>query len=198
MSQGTISTTINVGGIAASAQLVREATGTVAHDVALPAALDGELTTRTDNDTGVITLAGGHGLQTGDEIDVYWEGGSRSGMSCTVNVNAVTVDGGAGDNLPALNAPVTVSKPTTIDTDVVGNLIVMGVAACDRKSTMRFLGAADALILKVELGANEFWSWVSEHSANPFADATLGKILASTGSTLGATGKIALMYYSAS
>ena len=61
---------------------------------------DGSLTTRTDNDTGVVTLATGHGIQTNDVVDVYWAGGVRYGMTATVATNAVTVDGGAGDNLP--------------------------------------------------------------------------------------------------
>jgi len=62
---------------------------------------DGTLSTRTDNDTGIVTLATGHGIETADVVDVYWVGGIRYGMDATVAANAVTVDGGAGDNLPA-------------------------------------------------------------------------------------------------
>lgn len=60
----------------------------------------GTLTTRTDNDTGVVTLATGHGITTGMKCDVYWTGGKRYGMDATVATNAITLDGGAGDNLP--------------------------------------------------------------------------------------------------
>lgn len=67
------------------------------------AQVSGELTTRTDDDTGVVTLATGHGILTGNVCDVYWSGGVRYGMTATVSSNAVTLDGGAGDNLPTLN-----------------------------------------------------------------------------------------------
>ena len=70
-------------------------------DALAAAQCDGSLTTRTDNDTGIVTLSTGHGIETADVVDVYWVGGVRYGMDATVAANAVTVDGGAGDNLPA-------------------------------------------------------------------------------------------------
>lgn len=69
---------------------------------------DATLTTRTDNDTGVVTAATGHGIEGGDVVDVYWSGGVRYGMDVTdVTDNAITVDGGAGDNLPDQDSTIT-------------------------------------------------------------------------------------------
>ncbi len=70
--------------------------------------IDGQLTTRTDADTGVVTVISdsdtGHGITTSSTVDVYWQSGQRIGMSVTaVTAKAVTVDGGAGDDLPTLN-----------------------------------------------------------------------------------------------
>jgi len=83
----------------------------VSVDVVLPALVaaqtNGALTTRTDNDTGVVTLSTGHGIATSDVVDVYWSGGVRYGMTATVAGNLVTVDGGAGDNLPVLSTTIT-------------------------------------------------------------------------------------------
>ena len=63
---------------------------------------DGSLTTRTDDDTGVVTAATGHGIENGDVVDVYWIGGMRYGMDVTdVTGSAITVDGGTGTVLPA-------------------------------------------------------------------------------------------------
>lgn len=62
---------------------------------------DGALGTRTDNDTGIVQLATGHGITTAMVVDVYWVGGVRYGMDATVSSNDITIDGGAGDNLPA-------------------------------------------------------------------------------------------------
>jgi len=68
---------------------------------------DGTLGTRTDEDTGIVTLSTGHGIATSDIVDVYWAGGVRYGMTASVSGVAVTVDGGAGDNLPAQDATIT-------------------------------------------------------------------------------------------
>lgn len=90
----------------------------VYQEIALPAlnaAQTGTLTTRTDNDTGVATLSTGHGIITSDVVDVYWSGGMRFGMDATVSTNDVTLDGGAGDNLPTTSTAVTVVKQTAID-----------------------------------------------------------------------------------
>jgi hypothetical protein len=94
----------------------------------VPAAKVGQLTTRTDNDTGVATMVAGHGFITGDLIDLFWSGGSRRNMTATVAVNAVTLDGGSGDNLPANLTAVTAMKPTEVDFVVNGaNVVALGV-----------------------------------------------------------------------
>lgn len=64
--------------------------------------LPGTLTTRTDNDTGVITLSADHQVAVNDIVTVTWSGGSRTGMTVTaVTGAAVTVDGGTGTVLPS-------------------------------------------------------------------------------------------------
>ena len=82
---------------------------------ALVAAQVGSLTTRTDDNTGVGTLSTGHGLVTNDVVDVYWSGGVRYGMVATRSVNAITVDGGAGDVLPAQDTAIAIVKQTAIN-----------------------------------------------------------------------------------
>ena len=89
-----------------------------AYEIALPAlvaAQVGTLSTRTDNNTGIATLSTGHGITTGMVVDVYWAGGVRYGMDATVATNAVTVDGGAGDNLPSQGVAVTVVEQVEIN-----------------------------------------------------------------------------------
>ncbi len=71
---------------------------------------EGPLTTRTDNDTGAVTLSAGHGFITGDKIDIAWSGGSRKDMDATVAGNVVSLDGGTGDNLPIESTTLTLSK----------------------------------------------------------------------------------------
>jgi hypothetical protein len=81
----------------------------------LAAAKTGTLTTRTDNDTGTLTMTAGHGITTGQTLDVYWAGGQRRGMTVgTVATNSVPIDGGAGDNLPANTTAITAMVPTSV------------------------------------------------------------------------------------
>jgi len=89
-----------------------------AYEVTLPAiaaAQVGTLDTRTDDDTGVAGLSSGHGISTSDVVDVYWSGGRRYGMDATVSGDNVTIDGGAGDNLPTATTAVTVVIQTEIN-----------------------------------------------------------------------------------
>ncbi|KKK87215.1 hypothetical protein LCGC14_2755450, partial [marine sediment metagenome] len=76
--------------------------GVILHDVSIPAADAGELTTRTDADTGVITVDdSGHAITDSDKVDVYWADGSRRGMSVSsVSGALVSIDAGSGDDLP--------------------------------------------------------------------------------------------------
>lgn len=88
---------------------------------AILAAQTGTLTTRTDDDTGVATLSTGHGIETGDVVDVYFAAGVRYGMDATVATNAVTVDGGAGDALPTQDDAVTVVEQTDWEVNFDGD-----------------------------------------------------------------------------
>ncbi len=79
-----------------------------------PHSVAGELSTRTDNDTGVLTLSAMHGVMSGNTVNVFWEDGSRLGMTVgTVSVNNVPIDGGTGDNLPASSSEVNVGRQST-------------------------------------------------------------------------------------
>jgi hypothetical protein len=91
---------------------------TVAHEITLPAlvaAQTGTMTTKTDADTGEIALSTGHTIETGDVVDVYFPAGVRYGMDATVSTNDVTVDGGAGEDLPVATTACTVVKVTEIN-----------------------------------------------------------------------------------
>ncbi len=98
--------------------------GAVTIEQAVPAILaaqTGTLTTRTDVDTGVATLSSGHGIITADVVDVYFAAGVRYGMDATVSGDAVTVDGGAGDDLPAQDDPVTVVLQADVEVNFDGD-----------------------------------------------------------------------------
>lgn len=72
----------------------------------------GELTTRTDADTGELTMAtANHGISTGDTVNLTWDGGSRSDVTVgNVSGTTVPIDGGTGTDLPATSTDITVTS----------------------------------------------------------------------------------------
>ncbi len=201
MPTATLTQVASVAGLSIQSALARTASSQISHESTppLPAAKAGSLSTRTDDNTGVVTLAAGHGLEMGDVVDVYWAGAGnyRYGMDVTaVNGNDVTVDGGAGANLPAQDTAVTVGEQVTIDTDFDGDLVKLIVANCSLRAHIAFRDATPTVLKEVELQANEAWSWVAGQGiANPLAGSPVNDIKASNGDASGtATLRIGVLY----
>lgn len=142
----------------------------------IPVAKIGSLTGRTDADTGVATMNSGHGFATSDKLDVFWVGGSRRNMTATVAVNAVTIDGGAGDDLPSTSTALTVMKPVEVPFDVDGDEAVGLAVFSPYAGYVAFFDDAGtpALIVAYQLDAGEGKSWSADSGeTNPLA----GKIV---------------------
>jgi hypothetical protein len=130
-------------------------------DNSIAAALAGTLTTRTDDNTGVATLATGHGIASSDVVDVYWAAGRRYGMTATVATNDVTVDGGAGDNLPAQDTAVTVCKVVEGNVDFDGDEMSLLAARSETDGLIVFLDSSDNVLLALDLTAKQMYAWGS-------------------------------------
>lgn len=161
------------------------------------AATSGTLTTRTDADTGVITLSGGHGLTSGTG-DVFWNDittgikGSRRGMTWTVSVNALTVDGGSGDDLPSTSTVMTVMKPVSEALVVVGNnakwseVYAQFPALTSGDAYISFLSGVPADIVVYQLSGDvqsDGWLGATLGVTNPFAGVTTATVTYSHGQT---------------
>jgi hypothetical protein len=150
-------------------------------NASVPAAKTGTLTTRTDNDTGELTMTTGHGITTGARLDLFWVTSGvakrRYGMTVgTVATNAVPIDGGAGDNLPATSTTIYCSVPQKVAAAFVGNDLVQVVAKCDQSPTqVTFTESDGTTVLKnVHFTTdNAMYDWDSSSAAtNPFAGVT--------------------------
>lgn len=86
---------------------------------------DGSLTTRTDADTGVITVTDDdHGIADTDYVFVWWNKGTRYSMDVTnVTGNAITVNLGTGNNLPVIKTAVEIGANPTA---AIGHLLPAG------------------------------------------------------------------------
>jgi hypothetical protein len=90
----------------------------------------GTITTKTDGDTGVATLQTNHTIVTsGALVDVYWAAGSRHGMTATKSVNAISLEGGTGDDLPEEATAVTLCAQLAIDPILIDGDAVEWIAA---------------------------------------------------------------------
>lgn len=195
----TISDNVSIAGLSIQSKVERSATGHIGQEIPLPAAKVGSLTTRTDDDTGVVTLAASHGIVSTDVVDVYWADGVRYGMTATVSTNEVSVEGGAGDVLPADETAVTLAKQVAIDTDFLGNLVEAIVVSSTLRANLEFRESA-ATAVGVKLPAGEGWRWFSDQGiTNPLSGKAIASIQASCGNaTTAATLKLGVLYNSVS
>lgn len=109
-------------------------------EMASPASVDAAqpatLTTRSGNAAGTLTMTNsGHGIVTGQRIDLYWEGGSCFGVTAgTVSGTSIPftlVQG--GDVLPAANTAIIVGIPERVAFTLNGSDI--SALVCSRAST---------------------------------------------------------------
>lgn len=196
MPTAVIQSSSQIAGLSISGTVSRTADSQLGHEIALPAGTAGTLTTRTDNDTGVATLDSGHGLSTADVVDVYWDGGMRYGMLATVDGDAITVDGGAGDDLPSQDDAVVVTVTIEVNSDFTGDDLQMIVAQADQRASLDFLTSADASLKHIELEtAGEQWSWAADQGvANPLIGVIDAVICSNGSSTTAATLKLGMLY----
>jgi hypothetical protein len=180
MSQASINVVANIVGQTVPIQINRSQDGTGLWTPNVAAGNAGTLSSRTDNDTGIAALSAGHGILTGDKVDVFWTGGRRYGMTATVSGNSVTVDLGAGDILPALNTALIVCKRQVVnaafDPDDVSVLLITAT----RRVSVAFVDAGGLTLLALDLGAGECCLWwtnsgiVRPMSGNPVAAIWVG------------------------
>jgi len=124
---------------------------------AILAAQTGTMTNKTDADTGVITLATGHGIESADVVDVYWPAGVRFGMDATVAGDAVTCDGGAGDDLPENAVACTVVLQAAVEVNFDGDdaqviaVFYRNPSDTGAKAHLDLLDVGDASIEEIDL-----------------------------------------------
>lgn len=166
---GTFDETINVSGSS-----IERASPSV------PAAKTGSLTTRTDDNTGVLTMAASHGITDGQLLDVFWATGSRRAMTVgTVATNSVPIDGGSGDDLPTAATSITAMVPTEVAMTLVGNNALGIMVSSPVKGYIVFAdGSGDIADATYEIEADgQGKCWVNGNGAtNPLSGDSVTKV----------------------
>lgn len=201
----TVNTNVStlVGGITIGGTAARTGTGQVTADPTLAAALAGTLSTRTDADTGILTVAEGHGLvpvisgAPASVVNVFWTGGLRYGMTVTATTDTtVTVDGGSGDNFPVVTTAITVAEQEEIDiADFDGDDVDVVAVVLAKRGHIDFQTSGDVSIKAQELTANEVWQWIADQGfTNPLAGQTISKLVVSCGEASTAALKVGVLH----
>jgi len=166
----------------------RTSSGSIALEDTLSEAKSGTLTTRTDDNTGTLTMAGGHGFTDGQIIDIYWSGGvQRSVTVGTVATNSVPIDSGIGDNLPADETAITAVVQKSINLANDGDnakFIAVILETLDKTlrtaANVQFRDAAADVIAEIDLVTNVPQVWdIEGGSANPFTGDPITNLKAS-------------------
>jgi hypothetical protein len=190
---GTINIQASIGGGLINATITRTAESVLRAEVELPAGSAGTLSTRTDDDTGIVTVEAGHGILDTDYVDLYWSGGVRYGLDVTAqDATTISIDIGEGDNLPTETSAIVITKRVEIDEQFDGDVLNMLAVNCNQRGHVEFEESGGTTVKAQELKANEPWTWVTNQSfTNPLTGNAIGKIQASNGSgTTAATLKI--------
>lgn len=126
----------------------------------------GVLSTRTDANTGVVTVSGGHSIGDGSKVDVYWTGGSRYGMT-TGSADATTfaIDLGGGDDLPIATTAVTVCVHKVLDMAFDGDEMDALAQQFNQDGRATFYDSGDAALASMYMTANNAYVWYSSSGA---------------------------------
>lgn len=194
----TITFQTNAFGVGESlaSTVTRQGDGGISRAIALPQAYAGQLTTRTDDDTGEVTLDAGHAITTGMVVDIYWAGGVQYSVTVgTVATNAMPFDSGVGDNLPVNMTDVVVAPVETANVDFEGdNLKAMAVkftvaddAAGSEAGHVQFLTASPSEAAEIDLVQNVLRPFdIEGGDTNHWSGESVATISASQANVIGA------------
>ena len=126
--------------------------------------------TRSDADTGTITVAADHGIGDNEYVDVYWTGGRRYQMLVSNSASTTfDVDSGAGDDLPSDEATtITVCEHQDVDLAFTGSAVKLLYVTCTTRACVNFLltgGTSAGAVDIPEAGGGFVWQYGSNVTA---------------------------------
>lgn len=157
----------------------------------LVAAKTGNLTTRTNDTDGTLTMDSGHGITTGQRLDIFWSGGSGYGATVgTVSGDSVPFTGLVG-TLPADESEITAQVPTQVNISVTGNdakfivataALTTGDYGCNVIITRSDNTVSEAYQLTGAAPADG-WNGATYGPTNPIAGETVAKVFFAQGNS---------------
>ena len=182
----THATSISGGGVTIQPQAVmRTGSASIGYEETLTAGTAGTLSTRSTDVAGTLTVATGHGVVTGDKIDIHWDLAGVKGVAYSATVGTVAAAPGDtsipftladGDVLPAEDSAVVMSEQLSINASIDGdNAKILAVIVETNDKSLRtaahvqFVDSSAAEIAEIDLITNVPQVWdIEGGSANPF------------------------------
>lgn len=185
---------VSGGGVSIQKTVSRTGDGMISYEVTLPAGKSVTSWVKTDANTAGCDLPSGHGYSNGN-FDVHWTESSvpkvRYGVPGTISTNALSLDGGTGDDFPATaTTGIVVTKQVALVLSIDGdNAEIVAVAAesTDPSSTSRahldLQDSGAATIEEIDLVANVPQVWdIDGGATNVFTGNPITQGYASCGS----------------
>ena len=193
MASVTHAQSISGGGITIQPQpVIRTNSGIIGLLDTLDPAKTGTLSTRTSDTVGTLTMTTGHGITTGQIIDIYWSGGVRFGVTVgTVSVDSVPFSLGSGDNLPIATTAITAVVQKAINLAVDGDevdiiAVIMETVNKDLRTAahVQFRDVGDAQIAEIDRVANVPQVWdIAGGASHPFTGNPITNLRVSQGNS---------------
>jgi hypothetical protein len=196
MSQATINVVANLLGQTIPVQLALSNDGAGQWTPNLPAGKPSTAWIKTNDSAGMATLADGHGLVTGDRVDVFWTGGRRYNMQAAVSGDNITLSSGSGTNLPDSGTSVVLSKRLVVNAAFDPDDVTVLLVTSNRRTSIVFVDAAGATLLALDMAGWEccLW-WANSGIARPMAGNPVAGIWASNGDPVAAADvAVSVMY----
>ncbi len=190
----TIQKSFTIAGISFAQSTAVDSSNGAAVDPTVPVAQASTLTTRGSVSAGTLTMtSGGHGIITGQRMDLYWAGGRRRGATVgTVSGTSVPFTGGSGTDLPSTSTAIAAATPLYRPLGFVGDdLDLFGVKGPAGGHTL--VVVVDASNVELTFYHNQ-GGVVQEYfptftDTNPFAGVTVAGVWVSHDNT-SATGQV--------
>jgi hypothetical protein len=178
MSTATVRWNCVIGGRTLSGLQSRTDESIELQEIDIPAGKAGTLTTRTDDNTGVITVASGHGITDADTVVVSWDGGIQRGVDVTATTaTTISIDLGVGTNLPIATSAVVVAKTVSSILSVASNALKLLVIQNTNRVSCVVNDASNGALITLDIATGEGYQWVTSNGfAIPVSTTAIGEL----------------------
>ena len=183
--------TVSGLGLTITQPVTRTGDGGLAREISVPVGVTGTLTTRTDANTGTITLDESASVTTGANVDIYWDGGVQYNVTVgTVSGTSCPFDSGIGDDLPSTSTAVVISVRQQVNADIDGDeLSLFAIKQLYAQSNetanshVDFQESDDTEVAEIDLQANIPQVFdITGGADNPLTGELISKFFVSNGS----------------